>query len=323
MKFSPIKIIRYLLCVILCVSIVGIALQQLGYTLSERSNAEAMALVGLTELEAGKDPSETSPIETDPWESADEIEQQTDAEPETIPESETAQETISETEAETLLEADPETNDETSTATAVDEGGVTDAYAEQLLLTDLSALKEKNEDVFGWIVIPDTTISYPLLQGTDNTHYLYYNWEGLWSWAGSIFMDYRSSTDMTDFHTILYGHRMNNDSMFNGLKHYADPEFAKEHPSVYILTEAGVWRYDIFAAYEADVEGHSYRLGLEAAQDRQKLINYCLRNSVIPTDMDIRAEEGARMLTMSTCTKEGTAEARWVVHAVLSFELPK
>ena len=35
----------------------------------------------------------------------------------------------------------------------------TDNFAETLIETDLSSLNEVNEDVFGWITIPDTTVS--------------------------------------------------------------------------------------------------------------------------------------------------------------------
>ena len=42
---------------------------------------------------------------------------------------------------------------------------------------DLSALKAVNRDVQGWIDIPGTEISYPVLQGTDNDFYLNHTWK--------------------------------------------------------------------------------------------------------------------------------------------------
>ncbi|MFR0925048.1 MAG: hypothetical protein ACLSGI_10835 [Butyricicoccaceae bacterium] len=37
---------------------------------------------------------------------------------------------------------------------------------------DLPALQQVNSDVIGWIAIPGTEISYPLVQGADNDYYL-------------------------------------------------------------------------------------------------------------------------------------------------------
>ena len=41
---------------------------------------------------------------------------------------------------------------------------------------DLPALQQVNSDVIGWIAIPGTEISYPLVQGTDNDYYLTHTW---------------------------------------------------------------------------------------------------------------------------------------------------
>ncbi|MBQ8512509.1 MAG: class B sortase [Clostridia bacterium] len=348
------KIVRRALVLLFLVGVGGIAVQNLSYLLAERAHAEAEALAGVTMPVIAETEAETVP-ETETAETESETEPETEPEvPETEPETETetavseteapetetetetqAPETepeteteVPETEPETETQA-PETEPETETAPPETEPAETepeiDEYAQQLLATDLAPLREKNDDVIGWIAVPGTYISYPLMQGEDNTHYLYYSWEGWWNWSGSIYLDYRSSSDFTDFHSIIYGHRMSNDTMFNALKNFADPTFAAENPSVYILTEDGVRRYDVFAAYETAVDGtHSYRLGLEKPEDQQKFIDYCRRNSAISTDLAPSSEDGDRILTLSTCAVSGDMDYRWVVHFVLAYEeLPK
>lgn len=199
-----------------------------------------------------------------------------------------------------------------------------DEYAALLLQTDIESLTEVNEDVFGFIVIPDSTVSYPLLQGDDNTHYLNYAWDGSRNAGGAIYLDYRNARDFSDFHSIIYGHRMYSDAMFNSLKYYSDVEYLKTHPSVYIVTADKVLRYDAFAAYDADaINGHSYRLGLKDTYGMQAYINYCLKNSVIDSGISPSAENEDKVLTLSTCSADGGEKTRWVVHFVLSYEVKR
>ena len=180
---------------------------------------------------------------------------------------------------------------------------------------DLGALRAANEDVAGWIKIPGTALSYPLMQGTDNQFYLSHNWKGEASRGGSVFLEATSSPELTDLHTIVYGHRMRNGSMFATLKYYKTLDFWQEHPRVYIVLDDGVYRYDIFAAREAAVGGPVYRLDLEERGLGDAFIQDCIDGSVI--DTGILPDTGDRLLTLSTCTGTGYA-TRWVVHAVLA-----
>ena len=159
---------------------------------------------------------------------------------------------------------------------ATAEEAVVDTFAMELLKTDVYKLKQINTDVIGWICIPDTSISYPLIQGDDNSYYLDYSWEGMKNRVGSIYLDYRSSAEFCDFHSIIYGHRMYIDAMFNALKKYSDQEFLKAHTSVYILIDSRVLKYDVFSAYNAETNGPSWRLGLNDTEGQQALINFCL-----------------------------------------------
>ena len=105
----------------------------------------------------------------------------------------------------------------------------------------------------GWIQIPGTEIDYPLMQGKDNDFYLNNNWRGAKEYVGSIFLEYRNDPDMTDFNTIVYGHNMANGSMFGSLHRYQYDAYPEEHPYVYIVTDAGVLRYEVFSTYNAEV----------------------------------------------------------------------
>jgi len=185
--------------------------------------------------------------------------------------------------------------------------------AAALAEVDLEALRAVNPDVRGWIAIPGTELSYPLMQGPDNQYYLSHNWKRELLGGGSVYLESTNSGDLSDFHTIAYAHRMRNDSMFGTLKYYKDEDFWKEHPSVYLVLDGGVYRYDIFSAREASVKGIVFRLDLEESHLEEDFIQACIERSVI--DTGLTPEAGDRILTLSTCTETGHA-TRWVVHAV-------
>ena len=187
---------------------------------------------------------------------------------------------------------------------------------------DLEALRAVNEDVVGWIAIPGTDLSYPLMQGGDNHYYLSHNWKKESSIGGAVFLESTSSRDLTDFHTIVFAHRMLNDTMFGTLKYYNDADFWREHPHVYIVTDGGVYRYEIFSAQEADVKGIVYRLNIRESGLEEEYIQYCVEGSVIETGITPSPDD--RFLVLSTCTEIGYAN-RWVVHGRLAqvYEVQK
>lgn len=196
-------------------------------------------------------------------------------------------------------------------AEAQEEG---DPWLETLRAVDLPALRGVNSDILGWITIPDTELSYPILAGRDNQYYLNHTWSGERNAAGAIFLEMNCANDFSDFNVIIYGHRMHNNMMFGTLRFYEDLNYWAEHPSVYLVSDTGVARYDIFAAYEAGVRDQTYRLDLAEEEEKQAFLDFCLSSSVpdtgvVPTTSD-------QILTLSTCTRQGGAATRWVVQAV-------
>ncbi len=190
-----------------------------------------------------------------------------------------------------------------------------DPYAEALQKMDFAALQAVNADVLGWILIPETRISYPLVQGEDNEYYLDHTWKRSSSSVGAVFLEYRNSRDLCDFHTIVYGHRMRDGSMFASLKYYDRQAYWEDHPRIYLLDEQGTHAYDIFSAYEADVTGDAYQLAFSTAEERQVFLDHCIERSVLETGIVPAIED--QILTLSTCTGRGH-DTRWVVQAVRS-----
>ena len=190
-----------------------------------------------------------------------------------------------------------------------------DPYESLLREANLSALQEINSDVKGWIVLPGTGISYPVLQGGDNDYYLSHDWKKDLYSVGAIFLDCNSSDSFTDFNTLIYGHRMQDRSMFGRLKRYTKQSYLDAHPDLYIRTADGVFRYTIYAAYEADVNSLAYSGSIPGEEARGEFIRLGLESSVV--DAGITPQPSDRFLTLVTCTGNGY-DSRWIVQAVLT-----
>lgn len=186
-----------------------------------------------------------------------------------------------------------------------------DPRMEDLAETDLDALRKVNEDVLGWIHIPGTKIDYPILQGEDNEYYLKRTWKGHRNPVGSIFLESRNSPDFTDWNTIIYGHNMGDGSMFAPLHRYKKQDFWEKNPYIYIVTDAGVLRYEIFSSYNATVGSKTYGLSFNQTETRVEFLAMALENSDI--DTGIAPQLTDQIITLSTCS--GAEETRRVVHA--------
>ena len=176
---------------------------------------------------------------------------------------------------------------------------------------DFAELKALNEDIIGWIEVPDTPISYPIVQGEDDVYYLTHTCNNTENSAGSIFMETLNSADFSDVHTILYGHNMKNGSMFGTLMEYESPSYLVAHPLIFIDTEEGSHAYKIFSCYRVDADSDSYTIGFKADEMYVNFLKKLKERSAYDTGVEVTMDD--KIITLSTCTNTGTN--RYLVHA--------
>lgn len=215
---------------------------------------------------------------------------------------------------EEVTETVPEKDEEAEERAAQAREVLQNPTVKELLQIDLDELREVNEDVIGWIHIPDTEVSYPLLQWTDNDFYLNHTWMQTKNSGGSIFMECENEPDFSDFNTIIYGHNLLNDTMFGGLSKYKNEEYAKAHPNIYILTDAGVFCYDVFAAHRVGIDTIMYATDLTTERKKEEFLRFAKDYSRVDMGMEPTVDD--RILTLSTCS--GGHDARWVVQGMLA-----
>ena len=180
-------------------------------------------------------------------------------------------------------------------------------------LVDLSALQAKYPDIKGWISIPGTCVDYPVLQSSaDNPeYYLRRTYKGEHRTAGSIFFQWDCSAESQN--TVVYGHNMNDGTMFAVLQKMADEAFQKEHSQILLQTSDGLQEYQVAAVLKTDIQKLPFNR-TEFADDadflsfQKKLFAQSLcKPETIPG-------ESHRLLTLVTCSYEWES-ARMVVVA--------
>lgn len=298
--------IRRTLCIILAVICLW-SVGQVIYLAIENYNAEqknnlALSIAGATIPTAEETPTAPIPVATDAP-STKPTSSGTDVAP--------TEQNPSATEAPQTETADPEPTGEPLPM------DLNVRYMQQL---NLSALQAINPEIIGWIYIPNTQVNYPLLHTNNNSTYLSTTWDGESNSGGSIFLEAQCSPDMTDFNTIIYGHNMLNGSMFATLHRYSDYSYYQSHPYVYITTNNGVYRYEVFATYGAGIRTDTYGL-LTAEEDKIQAVKHYIDRSIWDAELTPTSED--RILTLSTCIGSGTYWTRWVVQAVLDDQWGK
>jgi len=163
-----------------------------------------------------------------------------------------------------------------------------------------SRLEDTNSDFVAWIDIPGTDISYPIVQSLNNNDdYLRTTFQKQYATAGSIFIDYRCPNAFTDRLTIIYGHRMNDNTMFAQLKKFLQQSFWEDHREIHIYTEDGIQIYNVFSSYTATVEDECYAFNFESDQAFLDWGKSVAGKSNYVTGISLNRD--SRVILLSTC----------------------
>lgn len=108
--------------------------------------------------------------------------------------------------------------------------------------------------------------------------------------------------------------------MFASLRSYSQQSYWEAHPHIYLLVDSGVFRFDIFSAYRAELDSAAYGQSFHQRETREKLLQDAAEQSVIQTEITPGIRD--RILPLSTCSGMGH-ETRWVVQARLKMVLRK
>lgn len=164
------------------------------------------------------------------------------------------------------------------------------------LTTQVKQLSAEHSDSVAWLYIPDTNINYPVMYSGDNNYYLHRATDGSYLYAGSLFMDCRCTSDFLDFNSIIYGHNMDNGTMFADISNYENEKYFINHSYGWVTTKDDVRLIEFFAVARISDTSELYLANPYFEEwDSQ------LRNSAsIYKEIGICADDN--LITLSTCT---------------------
>lgn len=191
-----------------------------------------------------------------------------------------------------------------------------DSAGDGVPVVDWEALAKESEDIVAWIYVPNTDISFPVVQGDTNDQYLRALPDGTWNESGSIMLDCdQQAPGMVGQQTTVYGHHMSDGSMFDSIENTLDQAKFDEMTTVYYLTPETT--YKLSPLFTSRVPETYVEARQETFGDHDALIAYLedLRTyaKAQASDVDERLASTDRVLALVTCSGLAPADHRAVM----------
>lgn len=188
------------------------------------------------------------------------------------------------------------------------------------LTVDWDALRAVNPDIVAWVYVPDSPINYPVVQGDDNEEYLHKAFDGSTGWlasAGTIFLDSTNSPDFSDQNSALYGHHMNDGSMFASLSDWQNNDEFNAHRDIYVLTPQGNYRLKTFALVKTTGDDALVQTTFSSDESYQSYIQDKLDRSVTTQQGEVLSAADIRQSMLFSTCEYSQADGRAVLFAAV------
>lgn len=188
------------------------------------------------------------------------------------------------------------------------------------LSVDWDSLQAINPDIVAWIYIPDSPVNYPVVQGSDNEEYLHKAFDGSTGWlasAGTIFLDSANAADFSDRNSALYGHHMNDGSMFASLSNWQNNDEFNAHRDIYVLTPQGNYRLKTFALIKTTGDDALVQTNFSSDESYLSYIQDKLDRSVTTQEGEVLSAADIRQSMLFSTCEYSQADGRAVLFAAV------
>ena len=159
-----------------------------------------------------------------------------------------------------------------------------------------------NQEIVGYLDVPNTSISTVVVQHEDNDYYLNHGLNGDEKVDGTVYLDYRVEIN-SGRKNIIYGHNGDSEILnvpFYELENYYNKEYFNEHQYIYLEDEDGVGTYQVFSVY-VEVNDLNYMyLNFKTDSAWLEHLTYLKNKSLYDTLVDV--DETDEILVLQTCS---------------------
>ena len=170
---------------------------------------------------------------------------------------------------------------------------------------DFKALQTRYPDVKGWLTIPGTVVDYPVMQSSaqDPEKYLRRNYDMKWRMAGSLFFQFDCTADSRNL--VIFGHNMNDGSMFADIAGYTQETYWREHPIIQCDSLTRQREYEVMAVLQFKDSEQAAQDYYSVPCDEMNFTEYISRLADAALyDTGIQAVWGDQILALSTCSRQ-------------------
>ncbi len=185
------------------------------------------------------------------------------------------------------------------------------------ILTEYAEIFKLNPHLVGWIKVNNTIIDYPVMQTPDwPNYYLRRDFNRQYSKHGAIYVTEAANIKTPSDNMTIFGHKMNDGTMFSDLLKYKEEAFYLENPTISFNTIYYHRSYQIIAVFVTVASEDDY-FPYYAFVDGNagKFTNYVAKCKALSLyDTGATATEGDKLITLSTCDPIGK-NGRFVIVA--------
>ncbi len=191
---------------------------------------------------------------------------------------------------------------------------------------NFASLYALNNDIIGWLYVPDVNISLPIVKGTDNSFYTDHGFQKEDSEYGCLFIDSKGRSDFLSFVTPIYGKNIEDKYMSGSLKIYLSAERIEKNNSYFYiyLVNKTVRKYRLYSIFN-ETESFVLNSNYDSVSEKRSFIEAIDAGNLLSENSDEKASITDSFAVISAFENKIEDKNKFILAAVFeeAFSLSK